>query len=71
MTGGGMIPLIAMPPWMQAVSNFSPVKWGILSFEGAIWRGFSLAEMVPALGILLGIGVVAAVAGTRVWQRTN
>ncbi|MCU0255801.1 MAG: ABC transporter permease [Vicinamibacterales bacterium] len=34
MFGGGMVPLFVMPGWMQAVSNVSPVKWGILALEG-------------------------------------
>jgi len=39
MIGGVMIPLIAMPPWLLSLSNISPMKWAILSYEGAIWRG--------------------------------
>ena len=53
MFGGAMIPLFAMPDWMKAVSNFSPVKWAILSFEGATWRGFSYEELFLPLGIML------------------
>lgn len=41
MLGGGMVPLFVMPSWMQKVSHVSPVKWGILSIEGAVWRGFT------------------------------
>ena len=37
MIGGGMIPLMAMPPWMLRVSDLSPVKWGIYALEGAIF----------------------------------
>ena len=53
MTGGGMIPFIAMPAWMLSVSNFSLVKWGVLAVEGAIWRGFSPQEMALPVGISL------------------
>lgn len=63
MTGGGMIPLVAMPPWMQTASNVSPVKWGILSLEGAIWRGFSAAEMVLPCAILLAVGLAGMTLG--------
>lgn len=56
MLGGAMIPLFAMPAWMQAASNASPVKWLLLAIEGAVWRGFSLAEMLPALGVLVAAG---------------
>ena len=65
MTGGGMIPLIAMPAWMQSVSNFSLVKWGVLAVEGAIWRGFSPQEMALPVGILLAAGVVGFAVGAR------
>jgi ABC-2 type transport system permease protein len=65
MFGGAMIPLFAMPDWMKAVSNFSPVKWAILSFEGATWRGFSYAELAMPLGIMLVMGVVLFFAGSK------
>ena len=56
MLGGGMIPLIAMPPWMLTASHFSPVKWGVLALEGAIWRRFTFVEMLLPCAILLAIG---------------
>lgn len=58
MLGGAMIPLFAMPGWMQAASNASPVKWLLLAIEGAVWRGFSLMEMLPSFGVLVAIGGV-------------
>jgi ABC-2 type transport system permease protein len=57
MLGGGMLPLAFMPGWMQSVSNISPMKWGILAVEGAVWRGFTFTEMLVPVGILLAIGV--------------
>ena len=71
MTGGGMIPLIAMPPWMQAVSNFSLVKWGVLATEGAIWRGFSWNEMLIPVSILLAVGAIAFLFGARALHRSE
>ncbi len=65
MIGGGMIPLIAMPGWLLALSNFSPVKWGILALEGAIWRDYTLTEMLLPCGILLGVGAVCFAAGVK------
>lgn len=69
MTGGGMIPLIAMPPWMRAVSHVSPVRWGVLGLEGAIWRDFSAAEMLLPCGILVGVGIAAFLAGVAMAKR--
>ncbi len=63
MFGGGMIPLAFMPRFMVEISNFSPVKWGILAFEGAIWRGFHVADMLLPCAILLGMGLVGYALG--------
>jgi ABC-2 type transport system permease protein len=65
MLGGGMIPLIAMPPWMQTASNISPIKWGIVGLEGAIWRGFDLGEMLLPCAILLAIGSTCFILGIK------
>jgi ABC-2 type transport system permease protein len=69
MTGGGMIPLVAMPGWFLSLSKISPVRWGIISLEGAIWRGYSYAEMMPAVTILLVVGIVGYAIG--VWILTK
>jgi ABC-2 type transport system permease protein len=65
MFGGGMIPLFAMPAWMISVSDFSPVKWAILMFEGATWREFSYAEMFIPCSLMLLLGVLLFLAGSR------
>ncbi len=68
MLGGGMLPLFLMPPWMQTVSNISPVKWAVLALEGALWRQFSLSEMLLPCGILLAIGALCFSAGVRAFR---
>jgi ABC-2 type transport system permease protein len=68
MLGGGMVPLFAMPAWMQSASSISPVKWGILALEGAIWRGFSPTDMLLPCGILVAVGVVGFTVGARVFR---
>ena len=69
MIGGGMIPLIAMPKWMLTLSHLSPVKWIILALEGAIWRGFSFAEMALPCGILLAVGIACFALGVLMLAR--
>jgi ABC-2 type transport system permease protein len=71
MTGGGMVPLFAMPAWMQSMSAVSPVKWAILAIEGALWRDFTPAQMALPCAILLAIGVVGFLLGTRVFRWTE
>jgi ABC-2 type transport system permease protein len=65
MIGGGMVPLFAMPGWMSAAGSISPVKWAILAMEGAVWRGFSPAEMMLPCGILLTVGLVCFAIGAK------
>lgn len=69
MIGGGMIPLIAMPSWLLALSDVSPFKWGILAMEGAIWRGFGLGDMLVPCAILVGIGAAFFAGGVWIFQR--
>jgi ABC-2 type transport system permease protein len=70
MLGGGMIPLLAMPSWMRNISHVSPVKWCILAMEGAVWRQFSVVEMLQPCGILIAVGVVCFLVGVRAFSWT-
>lgn len=63
MIGGGTIPLAFMPPLLQKVSGVSPFSWSTLAIEGAVWRGFTLAEMLWPCGVLAGIGVAGFLIG--------
>lgn len=71
MFGGGMIPLFMMPPWMQTASNLSPLKWTVLSIEGAIFRGFTFQDMVRPCAVLIAIGIVCFAAGVKVMAATS
>jgi len=66
--GGGMVPLFVMPAWMAAVSRTSPAYWAILAFEGALWRGFSPAEMAVPCALLLVVGAAGLVLGLRLFR---
>lgn len=71
MIGGGAVPLFFMPSWMKSISHFSPVKWSILSMEGAIWRNFSLQEMLLPCAILAGVGIACFIIGVRAFRWTE
>jgi ABC-2 type transport system permease protein len=71
MFGGGMLPLIIMPDWMLTVSKFSPIRWSVYAFEGAIWRGLTMAEMVFPCVVLVLTGAVTFVAGVLILSRTR
>lgn len=65
MIGGAMVPQFVMPQWMQTAGQVSPIRWVILAIEGGIWRQFTLGEMVMPCAILISVGIVCFVAGTR------
>jgi ABC-2 type transport system permease protein len=66
MLGGGMIPLMAMPRWMASASSVSPFKWAILAYEGALWRGFSLREILLPWAILAAGALLSG--GLGLWR---
>jgi ABC-2 type transport system permease protein len=68
MLGGGMIPLYIMPGWMTTTGNFSQAKWEVLALEGAIWRGFSMQEMLLPCSILILFGAVCFIIGARTFK---
>jgi ABC-2 type transport system permease protein len=61
--GGAGVPLFIMPGWIQTAASVSPFKWLIMAQDGAIWRGFDLADIALPLGVLLGLGAACFVAG--------
>ncbi len=71
MLGGAMIPLMFMPSWLRSISSLSPVKWAILSLEGALWRGFSAKEMLFPCSVLLAIGIAAFFLGVKLFPWTT
>jgi ABC-2 type transport system permease protein len=71
MIGGGMVPQMFMPHWMDALSDWSPVKWAILGLEGGVWRDFSLHDALLPCLILLGQGLVAGLVGFGIMSRAR
>ena len=69
MFGGCMIPVMFMPGFLKSLSVLSPVRWAILSLEGAIWRDFSLQEMLLPCSILVSVGIVGLAIGTAILRR--
>jgi len=70
MIGGGTVPLVFMPPFLQAASDASPFKWAVLAVEGATWRAWPMAELWLPLTVLCGIGIAGFTAGAFLLRRT-
>lgn len=56
--GGIMIPVYVMPRYMQDVSVFSPLAWGLNAFQDVFVRGNTLASVLPEMSSLLIFFVV-------------
>ena len=69
MIGGCMIPVMFMPDIIRRFSILSPVKWAISAIEGAIWRDYTLNEMLLPCAVLLGIGAIGMIVGSTILGR--
>jgi ABC-2 type transport system permease protein len=61
-----MIPIMFMPEFIARMSVISPVRWAILSIEGAIWRDFTWTHLAQNSAVLLGFGLIGLLAG--IWN---
>jgi ABC-2 type transport system permease protein len=64
--GGAWFPVSFMPEFMQHIAKFTLVYWAIEGFGAVLWAGSSPAQLLPILGILLGI--TATVMAVAVWR---
>jgi ABC-2 type transport system permease protein len=71
MLGGAMIPVMFMPSVVQQFSILSPIKWGILALEGAIWRQFTWNEMLLPCSVLLMVGAIGFFVGMTLLKRSD
>lgn len=68
-SGGAIVPVYLMPPWLKAVSAVSPARWALVAFEGPIWREFASADMVQPCTILLAVGGACFTLGALLLPR--
>jgi ABC-2 type transport system permease protein len=50
--GGVWVPVFAMPKFMQALSNISPMNWGLNAFYDVFLRNVALKELLPEIALL-------------------
>lgn len=51
--GGVWVPVFAMPKFMQLLSSFSPMNWGLNAFYDVFLRNVEIAELIPEISLLL------------------
>lgn len=65
-TGGAWFPVSFMPEFMQSIAKFTLVYWSMEGFSQVLWAGQSFVEILPTVGVLLGIA--AGVMAVAVWR---
>jgi ABC-2 type transport system permease protein len=65
-TGGAWFPLSLMPEFMQRIGKLTLVYWAMEGFDQVLWAGDSMVQILPTVGILLGIAAV--VMTLAVWR---
>lgn len=65
-TGGAWFPVSFMPEFMQTIARFTLVYWSMEGFSQVLWAGRTFLQILPTVGILLGIA--AGVMTIAVWR---
>ena len=66
--GGSMVPRFMMPPWLQDLGWFTPNAWAIEAYQGVLWRGDTMADLLPSFSLLATVaiaGLTAAIVLSR------
>jgi len=67
-----LISLRQMPHWMQELSSYNPVNWGVVSAREVVLPGTAWSSVGVHLGLLFALTVATAAFATwtfRVYQR--
>jgi len=67
--GGSMIPLFVMPAIMQKIAVVSLNYWGIQGFYDIFWRNLTVIEILPKMGVLVGIGLVMTIISVSLFKK--
>jgi ABC-2 type transport system permease protein len=69
-TGGAWFPMSKMPSFVQAASNWMPVRWAVDGFDAMTWRGQGLSSALQTSGVLSGFAVAFVLVAALVFHRT-
>jgi ABC-2 type transport system permease protein len=63
--GGNFLSPGSMPPLLQKLALLTPNGWALRSFTNIGAAGWGVVDVLPAVAVMVGIGVVAGFAGLR------
>lgn len=61
--GGAYYPTHVIPSWLESVSAFVPLAYGLRAMRGVLLEGESVAAVLPDLSALVGSGAVLMIIG--------
>lgn len=64
--GGAWFPVSFMPEFIQQVSKLTVVYWAMEGFAQVLWNGCTFVELLPTLGVL--VGMATALIGVSLWR---
>lgn len=64
--GGAWFPLGLMPPFIQQFAKFTLTYWAVDGFTQVLWAEHSLTQLLPTLGIL--VGITAGMMAIAIWR---
>jgi len=67
--GGVMVPKFIMPPTMQALTQVSPMAWGMEGFLDIFLRGGGWLDVVPEAAALALFGALCLAIATAIFHR--
>ncbi|HUX60007.1 MAG TPA: ABC transporter permease, partial [Ignavibacteriaceae bacterium] len=56
--GGAWFPTFILPPFIQVISKLTIVYWAVEGFLKVLWNGYGFIDILPYLGVLIGIAAV-------------
>jgi ABC-2 type transport system permease protein len=69
--GGAWFPVSMMPHFIQHFSKLTIVYWSVEGFASVLWAGHTFVEILPTLGILIGIAVGVMALATWCFKRSS
>ena len=56
--GGAWFPTFILPPFVQVISKLTIVYWAVEGFLKVLWNGYGFIDILPYLGVLIGIAAI-------------
>jgi len=69
--GGVWVPVFIMPDFMQTISPYSPLNWGLAAFNNLFLRNSETAAVLPDVARLLGFACAALAASVFIHKSRN